>query len=80
MSYTTASAADPVVVTGFAFRFPGDAVSEEAFWDIIAKGQSTMTEVPESRYNINGFYRNNQSTRDSVSYFKVLVDCTLFTN
>jgi acyl transferase domain-containing protein len=61
MDYTTACAADPVVVIGFAFRFPGDAVSEKAFWDIIAKGQS------ESRYNINGFHRNNQSTRDSVS-------------
>jgi acyl transferase domain-containing protein len=75
MDYTTACAADPVVVIGFAFRFPGDAVSEKAFWDIIAKGQSTMTEVPESRYNINGFHRNNQSTRDSVSCVQVATNC-----
>ncbi|KAF2012105.1 polyketide synthase [Aaosphaeria arxii CBS 175.79] len=59
--------ADPVAVTGFAFRFPGDAVTEEAFWDIIAKGQSTMTEVPESRYNINGFHGPKGSSRNSVS-------------
>jgi acyl transferase domain-containing protein len=58
--------ADPVAVIGFAFRFPGDAVSEEAFWDIIAKGRSTMTEVPESRYNINGFYSPNQSSQHNV--------------
>ncbi|KAH9866810.1 hypothetical protein J1614_008503, partial [Plenodomus biglobosus] len=59
--------ADPVAVIGFAYRFPGDAVNEETFWDIILHGKSTMTEVPESRYNINGFYNPNRSHRDSLS-------------
>lgn len=47
---------DPVVVVGFAFRLPQDALSEESFWDIIYHGKSTNTEVPRSRYNVDGHH------------------------
>lgn len=52
---------DPVVVVGFSFNFPQDAVSEEGFWDIIHRGISTMTEVPKDRYDINGYHANGQT-------------------
>lgn len=58
---------DPVVVIGLSFRFPQGAVSEDAFWKIICEGISTMTEVPESRYNINGHYFPDSSRQDVVS-------------
>ncbi|KAI0021287.1 hypothetical protein F4780DRAFT_790484 [Xylariomycetidae sp. FL0641] len=47
---------DPVAIVGLSLRFPQDAVSEESFWDIIMKGESTMTEVPKDRYNIQGHH------------------------
>jgi acyl transferase domain-containing protein len=58
---------DPVVVIGFSFRFPGDAVSEEGFWDIINNGRSTMTEVPDARYDINGYFSHDDGRLDMVS-------------
>lgn len=57
---------DPIVVVGFGFRFPQDAVSEDAFWDIICEGRSTMTEVPKSRFNINGLWSKDGSRQDTV--------------
>ncbi|KAK5988693.1 Highly reducing polyketide synthase azaB [Cladobotryum mycophilum] len=60
-------AEDPVVIVGFSFRFPQDAVSEDAFWRIIHNGLSTMTDVPESRYDINGHHSYIPGRQDTVS-------------
>lgn len=60
---------DPVAVIGFALRFPGDAVDEDSFWNIIVQGKSTMTDVPISRYNIDGFCSKNKSNRNTVRHF-----------
>ncbi|RYO75255.1 hypothetical protein DL764_010541 [Monosporascus ibericus] len=59
--------ADPVVVIGFAFRFPGDVVSEDAFWNVICRGSSTMSEVPQNRYNVNGIFSPNRARQDTVT-------------
>lgn len=58
---------DPVVIVGLSFRFPSDAVSEESFWEILRDGHSTMTEVPASRYNINGHYSDASGRQHGVS-------------
>ncbi|KAK6948366.1 hypothetical protein Daesc_010132 [Daldinia eschscholtzii] len=58
---------DPVVVVGHSFRFPQGAVSDDTFWKIIQEGISTMTEVPKSRYDINGHHRSGVSRQDTVS-------------
>ncbi|KAI1812332.1 hypothetical protein GGS20DRAFT_28144 [Poronia punctata] len=58
---------DPVAVIGFGIRFPGDAVDESGFWEIIKQGKSTMTDVPPSRYNIDGFYSENPSNNNHLS-------------
>ncbi|KAK9776195.1 putative Polyketide synthase [Seiridium cardinale] len=66
MDSSVPSPEDPVVVVGFGFRFPQDAISEDAFWDIICAGKSTMTEVPKSRFNINGFFSNDATRQDTM--------------
>ncbi|KAG6361100.1 hypothetical protein INS49_009324 [Diaporthe citri] len=58
---------DPVVIVGLSFRFPSDAVSEESFWEILREGHSTMTEVPASRYNINGHYSDASGRQHGVT-------------
>ncbi|TGJ84954.1 hypothetical protein E0Z10_g3853 [Xylaria hypoxylon] len=61
MTGTAINNDDPVVVVGFSFNFPQNAVSEEGFWDIIHRGISTMTEVPKDRYDINGYHANGHT-------------------
>lgn len=58
---------DPVVVVGFAFRFPQDAVSEDELWNIIRNGLSTRTEVPLSRHNIDGHHSHIPGRQDTVN-------------
>ncbi|QLE41164.1 SDR family NAD(P)-dependent oxidoreductase [Nostoc sp. C052] len=47
---------EPIAIIGIGCRFPGSANSPEAFWKLLVSGVDAITEVPESRWNINKFY------------------------
>jgi acyl transferase domain-containing protein len=47
---------DPIAIIGFSLRFPQDADSAEAFWEMLYNGRCAMTEVPADRFAINSFY------------------------
>lgn len=59
---------DPVVVVGMSFRFPSDAVTEDSLWEIIRDGRSTMTEIPASRYNVQGHLSQSYGRQHGVSH------------
>ena len=48
---------DPIAVVGLALRFPQDATSPEAFWQMLREGRSALTDVPQDRYHIDAFYK-----------------------
>lgn len=50
---------EPIAVIGLALRFPQDATSPEAFWQMLMDGRSAMTEVPKDRFNIDAFYQSD---------------------
>lgn len=62
---------EPIAVTGLALRFPQDATSPQAFWEMLLQGRSAMTEVPKDRWNIDAFYHPNPERHDSVSLTKL---------
>jgi acyl transferase domain-containing protein len=47
---------DPIAIIGFSLRFPQDADSAEAFWEMLYNGRCAMTEVPADRFAIGSFY------------------------
>ncbi|KAL3488130.1 hypothetical protein BJX62DRAFT_253516 [Aspergillus germanicus] len=47
---------DPIAIIGFSLRFPEDADSAEAFWEMLYNGRCAMTEVPADRFTIDSFY------------------------
>lgn len=57
---------EPIAICGFSIKFPQEATSPDAFWEIMCEKRCAMTEFPESRMNKNGFYRK-QNTRNTVS-------------
>jgi len=48
---------EPIAVVGFALKFPQQASTPTAFWDLLIRGGSARTEVPVDRYNAEAFYR-----------------------
>ncbi|KAJ5715852.1 polyketide synthase [Penicillium malachiteum] len=45
-----------IAVCGFSLKFPQDATTPEALWDMMLKRHCAMTEFPADRVNIDGFY------------------------
>jgi len=49
----------PIAVVGYGCRFPGDATSPEAFFNMLAEGRSAWSEVPKNRFNIDSYWHPN---------------------
>ncbi|HEU5378051.1 MAG TPA: SDR family NAD(P)-dependent oxidoreductase [Ktedonobacteraceae bacterium] len=47
---------EPIAIIGLGCRFPGASDTPERFWQLLRDGQSTTTEVPAERWNIDAFY------------------------
>ncbi|KAL2845826.1 hypothetical protein BJX68DRAFT_277264 [Aspergillus pseudodeflectus] len=47
---------DPIAIIGFSLRFPQDADSAEAFWEMLYNGRCAMTKVPADRFTVGSFY------------------------
>lgn len=57
----------PVAIVGMACRFPGDATSPQAFYDMLANGRSAWGEVPKNRYNIDSYWHPNKERIGTTS-------------
>lgn len=55
MDNRTASGREPIAVIGMGCRFPG-ANSPEAFWELLRDGVDAISEVPDSRWDIDKYY------------------------
>ncbi|PYH41263.1 type I polyketide synthase [Aspergillus saccharolyticus JOP 1030-1] len=57
----------PLAIIGFSFQFPGDATTQDAFWDMLMQGRCASTEFPADRMNIDSQYNANRDKLHSVS-------------
>lgn len=56
-----------IAIVGMACRFPGDANSLEAYWNILKSGKDVVTEVPAERWGKN-FYQHPNKKEPGKSY------------
>lgn len=47
---------DSIAIVGMACRFPGRADSLEGYWDLLRRGECAVSEIPEDRWSLDGFY------------------------
>lgn len=59
-------ATEPIAVIGMSIRFPGDATSPDAFWDMLMAGRSAWSEIPANRFNIDAWYHEDPDRIDAV--------------
>lgn len=64
---------DPIAVVGLALRFPQDASSPEAFWQMLLEGRSALTDVPKDRYHVDAFYKASATKSGTASSTKLIL-------
>lgn len=64
----TVDAQEDIAVIGLGLKFPGDASTPEAFYDLLLEGRSALQETPQNRYNIDAFYHPDHERFGAVSY------------
>ena len=53
---------ESIAIVGIACRFPGNADSPEAFWELLRGGVDAVTEVPPDRWDVDAYYDSNPET------------------
>ncbi|KAI1173654.1 hypothetical protein F4777DRAFT_589726 [Nemania sp. FL0916] len=62
----------PIAICGMACRLPGGIDSPNELWDFLLSKGDARTLVPESRFNISGYYSDSKkpgTTRTQYGYF-----------
>lgn len=54
------AAVEPIAIIGMSCRFPGQANTPEAFWDLLRSGRDAIQEVPAARWD-NELYYHGQA-------------------
>ena len=57
---------EPIAVVGFSLKFPQEATSPDAFWDMMVEKRCAMTEWPKERLNLEAFYHPDTNRLDTV--------------
>ena len=47
---------EPIAIVGIGCRFPGGASDPQSFWDLLAEGRDTISEVPGDRWDIDALF------------------------
>lgn len=58
---------EPIAVIGFALKAPGDAITADAFWDMLVEGRSGASEFPSDRINVEAFSQKGIHRSGDVS-------------
>ncbi|WP_458789382.1 choline/carnitine O-acyltransferase [Adonisia turfae] len=57
---------DPIAIIGLSCRFPGSE-NPEAFWELLKRGGDAITEIPDSRWDIDAFYDPDPAKPDKMN-------------
>lgn len=58
---------EPIAIVGMSCKFAGDATSPEKLWKMLVEGRGAWTEIPSSRFNLEGAYHPNSEKISTVS-------------
>ncbi|KAI1086249.1 ketoacyl-synt-domain-containing protein [Rostrohypoxylon terebratum] len=67
-SSTAADAMEPIAVVGLGCRFPGNATSPVALWEMLREGRSAWSEIPQERMNIASYFHPSGNRQGTVPF------------
>lgn len=56
----------PIAIIGFSLKFPGEATSPEAFWEMLMNGKNVTTKFPSDRINHEAFRHPDSNRQGTV--------------
>ena len=65
---------EPIAVIGYSLRFPQDASSSAAFWQMLVDGVCTSGDIPKDRFNLESFYHEDPSRVGTVRFPSPIVE------
>ncbi|KAB8234976.1 type I polyketide synthase [Aspergillus alliaceus] len=57
----------PLAIIGLSLKFPGDAITPDAFWKMLLEGRATASEFPSDRLNIGALHHPDRERLDHLS-------------
>jgi acyl transferase domain-containing protein len=57
---------EPIAIVGMSCRFPGEANSLEAFWDLLRAGRCAVTKVPSDRWDADALFDSDPSAPGKI--------------
>ncbi|KAH8691692.1 reducing type I polyketide synthase [Phaeosphaeriaceae sp. PMI808] len=57
---------EPLAIIGLSFQFPGGAITEDAFWDLLVGRQCAASKFPSDRINIDAFHSSDPKKSGSI--------------
>ncbi|RMZ74829.1 hypothetical protein DV737_g5696, partial [Chaetothyriales sp. CBS 132003] len=60
------SAREPIAIIGLTCKFGGDARNPEELWKMMAEGRSAWSQIPTSRFNVQGFLHPDPEKLDTM--------------
>ena len=58
---------EPIAIVGMGCRFPGNANSPEAFWQLLRDGVDTIFEVPPQRWDKDKYYSSEPNVPGTIA-------------
>jgi acyl transferase domain-containing protein/acyl-CoA synthetase (AMP-forming)/AMP-acid ligase II/acyl carrier protein len=59
MEFVPPTQPEPIAIIGMGCRFPGGAKTPDQFWELLHNGVDTVTEIPNSRWDVKAYYDPN---------------------
>ena len=63
---TVAQDGGDIAIVGMGCRFPGDAKSPKEFFEMLLKGRSGWSEVPDDRFNVDAYWHPSYERHGTI--------------
>ena len=57
---------EPVAIIGAGLRFPGGAIDEQSFWNLLAEKKDAITEIPHERWDWRAYFNADADAPGSM--------------
>ncbi|KAI1100999.1 ketoacyl-synt-domain-containing protein [Jackrogersella minutella] len=65
---TPPDAMEPIAVVGIGCRFPGSGTSATSLWQMLSRGESAWSKIPETRLNVSSYFHPSGNRQGSIPF------------